>query len=181
MKWLAFTVAIVAGLIGLGVWSVMPPGVVWEGRVSYCSRCRAEVRHYARQCSTCDRSLRWTSTEEDCKWCLTKEDADYLKDAYRDLKLEETAHVGLLKQFPKAYYVAMEQGACAACAGLGKVRHGDAEVVCSVCRGGTRCIKALTVVITTRPAAAPSSAQARNRVRASMRRATTSRCGETRS
>jgi len=28
MKWLAFTVAIVAGLVALGVWSVMPPSVV---------------------------------------------------------------------------------------------------------------------------------------------------------
>jgi hypothetical protein len=142
MKWLAFTVAIVAGLVALGVWSVMPPSVAWEARTPYCSRCRAEVRPYTRQCPDCDRSLRWTSTDEECTWCLSKEDADFMRDSYRDLELEESAHVGLLKQFPKAYFLAMEPGACAYCAGLGKVNRGDAEVTCPVCRGRKpyRCI-----------------------------------------
>ena len=81
MKWLFFTLATVAALIGLGVWSVMPPSVVWEGRVVHCSRCRAEVRYYSRQCPDCDRSLRWTSHDEECRWCLSKKDADGIRFA----------------------------------------------------------------------------------------------------
>ncbi|MHC4410821.1 MAG: hypothetical protein ACYTEG_06985 [Planctomycetota bacterium] len=140
MKWLLFTLAIVAALVGLGIWSVMPPSVVWEGRDPYCSRCRAGIRHYSRQCSECDRSLRWTNTDEECRWCLSKEDADDLKDTYRALKVEEAQHIGLLKQFPKAYFEVMESGACANCAGLGKINRGDAEITCPVCRGGESCI-----------------------------------------
>ena len=140
MKWLAFTVAIVASLVGLGVWSVMPPGVVWEGRVPHCSRCRAEVRSFSRQCPECDRSLRWSSTEEECRWCLDKDDVDFMKDSYRALELDEDAHVGLLRQFPPAYFEVINPGACVSCAGIGKIKRGDAEVICPVCRGGTRCI-----------------------------------------
>jgi len=140
MKWLAFTAAIVAFLVGLGVWSVMPPAVVWEARTPFCPRCRAEVRYYARQCPECDRSLRWTSTEEECSWCLSKEDVDYLKDSYYALRVEEGEHVGLLRRFPKAYFLMMDPGDCANCAGLGTVNEGDAEVECPVCRGGEDCI-----------------------------------------
>ncbi|MEM8885321.1 MAG: hypothetical protein AAGD14_14730 [Planctomycetota bacterium] len=140
MKWLAYTALTVAALVGLGVWSVMPPSVAWEGRTPHCSRCRAEVRPYSRQCADCDRSLLWVTTDEECRWCLSKEDADYLKDAYVALELEENAHVGTLRQFPKAYFVVMEPGACAHCAGLGKVQQGDAEVTCSVCRGRKQCV-----------------------------------------
>ncbi len=140
MKWLAFTFAVVAALVGLGVWSVVPPSNVWEARTPFCSRCRAEVHYYSHQCAACDRSLRWATAEEECGWCLSKEDVEFMRDSYRDLELGETPHIGLLKQFPEAYFLVMEPGACANCAGLGKVREGDADITCSVCRGSKACV-----------------------------------------
>lgn len=140
MKWLAFTLAVVASLVGLGVWSVVPPSNVWEARTPYCSRCRAEVHSYSRQCAACDRSLRWTTTEEECRWCLSREDVEFMRDSYRDLELGNSPHVGLLKKFPEGYFLLMEAGKCANCAGIGKVREGDADVTCSVCRGSKACV-----------------------------------------
>ena len=140
MKWLAFTLAVVAGLVGLGVWSVMPPSVVWEARTPHCSRCRAEINPYARQCSTCDRAVRWASMEEDCRWCLTEEDVDFLRDSYRALEEGSSQQVKLNLRIPKEYFLRMEAHACTFCAGNGTVKEGGADVTCRVCRGEKSCI-----------------------------------------
>jgi len=140
MKWLAFTSIVVAALVALGVWSVVPPTVVWEDRVPHCPSCRHEISLYARICPTCDRSFGWSSLEEECRWCLSKEDVEYLRDSYRDLDLEDGGHAESLGQFPKAYFLVMEPGACSYCAGLGKVDEGGAEVTCPICRGQKKCV-----------------------------------------
>jgi len=140
MKWLAFTSVVVAALVTLGIWSVVPPTVVWDGRVPHCPSCRAEINAYAALCAQCDRSLRWTSNEEECSWCLSKEDVEYLKDSYRELNLDDGEHVGTLARFPKAYFLVMEPGACGYCAGLGKVNESEAEVTCPICRGQKKCV-----------------------------------------
>ena len=46
MKWLAFTSIVVASLVALGIYSVMPPTVVWEGRVPHCPKCRTDIAPY---------------------------------------------------------------------------------------------------------------------------------------
>jgi len=140
MKWLAFTSIVVASLVALGIYSVMPPTVVWEGRVPHCPKCRTEINSFAGLCAKCDRPVSWSPNDEECGWCLSKEDVEYLKDSYRDLELGEVKHIGLLAKFPKAYYLVMEPGACAFCAGLGKVEQEEAEVTCPVCRGGKKCV-----------------------------------------
>ncbi|MHC4953313.1 MAG: hypothetical protein ACYTGZ_05435 [Planctomycetota bacterium] len=140
MKWLAFTAVVVVALIALGVWSVVPPNVVWEGRDPHCPRCRSSIKFYSRLCADCDRSLDWSSQDEECFWCLSKEDVEYLKDSYRELDLDEKGHQAVMGGFSKAYFVVMEPGACSYCAGLGKVSEGEAEVTCAVCRGQKQCV-----------------------------------------
>lgn len=140
MKWLAFTSVVVAALVALGVWSVVPPAVIWEARVPHCPSCRSEVHSYAELCTECNRRFGWSTLEEECHWCLSKEDVEYLKDSYRELGLQDDQHGGLLGDFPKAYFLVMEPGACSFCAGLGKVQQGDAEVTCPICRGQKKCI-----------------------------------------
>ena len=140
MKWLVFTTVVVASLITLGYMAVVPPSVVWEARQPHCPRCRGEINHYAKLCAACDRSLSWDAKEEECRWCLSKDDVQYLRDAYGDLILDGAKHVGLMEAFPEAYFRVMEQGACTFCAGLGKVSDGEADVTCPVCRGAKQCI-----------------------------------------
>jgi len=140
MKWLAFTSVVVAALIALGVWSVVPPEVVWEGRVPHCPKCRTEINAFAGLCAQCDRPLSWSTHDEECRWCLSKEDVEYLKDAYRELGVKDGQHHGLLEQFPEAYFLVMEPGACSYCAGLGKVKQAEAEVTCPICRGQKMCV-----------------------------------------
>ena len=135
MKWLAFTIAVVVALVALGVMAVVPSTVIWEARQPHCPSCRAEINLYAELCAACDRSLSWDSKEEECRWCLSKDDVQYLRDAYGDLELNGKKHSGLLAQFPVAYFRVMEPGACTYCAGLGKLNEGEAEVTCPVCRG----------------------------------------------
>ena len=140
MKWLAFTTVVVVALVTLGVMAVVPSTVIWEGRQPICPSCRAGINQYAELCAACDRNLRWTPTEEECRWCLSKDDVQYLRDTYIDLELNGAKHVGLLAQFPEAYFRVMEPGACTYCAGLGKVAEGEASVTCPVCRGAKKCI-----------------------------------------
>lgn len=141
MKWLAFTLVVVAALVALGVLAVDERDVEWEGRQPYCPHCRAKVATYAVACPACDRTFDWEANREPCKWCLSKEDAELLRDGLDALELPGDQPLpSPLARFTKPYLLAIEAGACTYCGGLGNVVSGQEEMPCPVCRGGGRCV-----------------------------------------
>ncbi|MHC4224375.1 MAG: DnaJ-like cysteine-rich domain-containing protein [Planctomycetota bacterium] len=140
MKWLAFTAAAIAVLIGLGVLAVDERDVLWEGRDAFCPYCRSAVVAYAMACKECGRTFDWASHREDCRWCLAYADVEILKDRFERLELEADPLPGELASFPRAYFLNIDQGSCTYCGGLGEVRNGSQETTCPVCRGRSTCI-----------------------------------------
>ncbi|MHC4932868.1 MAG: DnaJ-like cysteine-rich domain-containing protein [Planctomycetota bacterium] len=140
MKWLAFTAAVIAVLIGLGVLAVDERDVIWEGRDAFCPYCRSEARSYAMACKECERTFDWVPHRENCEWCLASADVDILKDRFERLENEADPLPGELASFPRAYFLNIDQGSCTYCGGLGEVRNGTQEIACSVCRGRGTCI-----------------------------------------
>jgi hypothetical protein len=142
MKWYVFTAACVVVLIALGIAAVDAADVAWEGRTPVCPHCRAEVNNLAVFCSTCDRVFDWEQHTEECRWCLSRDDARHLRDVFAalDFEDEEEPYPEPLSDFPKAYFRAMEEGVCTYCAGLGHVMEGEAKVGCPVCRGRGDCV-----------------------------------------
>ena len=141
MKWLAFTAACAVILVLLGILAVDERDVVWEGRKAICPYCRSDLEYYALLCKACDRTLDWTSHREPCRTCLKEEDVKHMRDGFDALALKDTEPLPeALAGFPKAYFLAMETGACTYCAGIKKVMKDGLEVDCSVCRGSGRCV-----------------------------------------
>ncbi len=141
MKWLIFTGACVFALISLGVLAVDERDVLWEGRKALCPYCRAELEHYALGCRHCNRTVDWVSTTEPCRWCLSKEDVQILRDGMDRLELKPGDPLpASVAEFTRPYLMSIETGQCTYCGGLGSVLNGQAEVTCPVCRGGRQCI-----------------------------------------
>lgn len=140
MKWLLFTGALVALLIWLGALAVDQPDVVWEARTPLCPHCRSAVTDLAQFCNKCDRSFDWDSSEEPCRWCLTAEDVNYMKDLFADVGTDSDPLPGKLAGFPVVYFRSIDEGACSHCAGVGMTMENGAEVECAVCRGYRKCV-----------------------------------------
>jgi hypothetical protein len=138
MKWLLFTSASVAALIGLGLLAVDERDVIWEGRKAVCGYCRAELAYYSVVCRECDRSLDWRTHQEECRWCLDRSDVDELLDLYRGLVAAGPLPAALGGY--EAYLGAIEVGECTYCGGVGRVVEAAQEKDCPVCRGGKKCI-----------------------------------------
>ena len=142
MKWYVFTAACVVVLVALGIAAVDAADVVWDGRTPVCPHCRAEVKNLSVFCATCDRVFDWVQHTEECRWCLSRDDAEHLKDLFAALEIREgeETFADPLMPFSLAYFRAMEEGVCTYCAGLGHVMDGDARVACPVCRGTKDCV-----------------------------------------
>lgn len=143
MKWLwiVTTAVAVTGLVALGILSVDERDVVWEGREAFCPYCRAPLPNLALACPTCRRTFDWVPTTETCRHCLSPEDVDHLRNAFRALDGGKEPLPGALAEFPAAYFAAMQPGDCTFCAGLKEVVEGGRDDVrCPVCRGEGRCI-----------------------------------------
>jgi len=140
MKWLIFTSAVVVALVTLGILAVDERDVVWEGRTALCGYCRAELPNNAVVCANCDRSLDWRTAKEECRWCLDITDIEHLLGLYRDLVPEDAPLPASLAKYGRAYFDAIDVGACTYCGGLGKIVDGEGKEVCPVCRGTKRCI-----------------------------------------
>ena len=72
-----------------------------------------------------------------CDWCLDKSDVEHMRDLFLGLGMQEEPLPGALAAFPKAYFLAMEEGSCTYCGGNGAV---ISEQPCPVCRGDKSCI-----------------------------------------
>ena len=140
MKWLAFTLAIVAALITLGILAVDERDVVWESNQPKCPYCRVDLEHYSVVCAHCDRSIDWMPHTQSCEWCLAEADVEIFNDMFTAVGVEEGPLPGQLAEFPVGYFLSMDEGACTYCSGLGQVVVDRAEVKCPVCRGGKFCI-----------------------------------------
>lgn len=146
MKWYVFTAACVAALVAVGVLAVDERDVEWEQAadghwVPLCGYCRGELKRLAVVCPNCDRSLDWVEHRAPCTWCLDSHDADHLHDLLLKLDAQEEPLPGALAAFPKAYFLAMDEGSCTFCGGNGAVAEaGGRSGNCPVCQGHKRCI-----------------------------------------
>jgi hypothetical protein len=143
MKWMVFTGAAVAALITLGILAVDERDVVWEGRKPLCPYCRSPIEMFALACKSCGRAFDWSSTAEECRWCLSGDVADELRDQLALLGLDEAEEGkpgGPLGDFSLAWLRAIDEGSCAYCGGIGRVANGTKERTCPVCFGKKRCI-----------------------------------------
>ena len=147
MKWLAFVFVCVGLLIALGILAVDLPDVAWEGRKALCPHCRAGLEYFAVACRECNRTFDWRSRRETCSHCLAREEAKLLQDGLAALELDEDDPLPEeLRGFPRPYLLAIEEGACTYCGGVGKVVADGAsdgaagEERCPVCRGDGVCV-----------------------------------------
>ncbi|MHC4957427.1 MAG: hypothetical protein ACYTGN_03555 [Planctomycetota bacterium] len=144
MKWLAFVVLCVALLVSLGVLAVDEPDVAWEGRKALCPHCRAGLEYFAVACRECNRTFDWRSRKETCRHCLDREEVKVLQDGFAALELEEDeALPAELKGLTRPYLLAIEEGACTFCGGIGNVMaegEKQPDKPCPICRGDGLCI-----------------------------------------
>jgi len=140
MKWIFFTGACVVSLITLGILAVDERDVVWEDRTPLCPHCRAELAYYSLACRQCSHTLDWTPTQEPCVWCVDRETARVMRDAYATVRIAGEAHPERLAAWSPAYFREMEAGACAYCGGQGSIGADAERKACPVCRGRKDCI-----------------------------------------
>ena len=139
-KWWLFTSVVVGALIALGVGAVDERDILWEGRTPLCPYCRAELPMHALVCRECTRSVDWRSRNEECTWCLQKEDVNHLRRVFDELVVEDEPLPPALADYDAGYFRAMDEGTCTYCGGLGSVLVGGAKVECPICRGDEKCV-----------------------------------------
>jgi hypothetical protein len=136
----------VAALVAVGILAVDERDVQWEQAADghwmpLCGYCRGELERLAVVCPRCDRSLDWVVHRAPCTWCLDSHDADHLHDLLLKLDAEVEPLPGALAGFPKAYFLAMDEGSCTYCGGTGAVTDASGSTGnCPVCQGRERCI-----------------------------------------
>ncbi|MEE8105266.1 MAG: hypothetical protein V3T86_07005 [Planctomycetota bacterium] len=140
MKWTFFAGACVVSLITLGILAVDERDVVWEERTPLCPHCRAELSYYSLACRQCSRTLDWTPTQEPCVWCVDRETARVMRDAYLTVRAAGEAHPERLASWSPAYFREMEAGACAHCGGQGFIGVAGDRKFCEVCRDRKDCV-----------------------------------------
>jgi len=146
MKWYVFTALCIAALVTVGVLAVDERDVEWEQAADghwapLCGYCRGELERLAVVCPNCDRSLDWIEHRAPCTWCLDNHDADHLHDLFVKLDAKVEPLPGALATFPKAYFLAMDEGSCIYCGGTGAVTEAAGRTGnCPICLGHKRCI-----------------------------------------
>jgi hypothetical protein len=135
----------VAALVVVGILAVDERDVEWElqaeGRwTPLCGYCRSELPRLAVVCPDCNRSLDWVKHRAQCTWCLDRTDVEHLRARFDDLDLETEPLPRGLAEFPKAYFLSMDEGTCTSCGGNGSVVEAGAVIACPVCFGDKRCI-----------------------------------------
>lgn len=152
MGWLVVTGAVVLTLVGLSMFALDRPNVVWERGAAHCPHCRTPVKAFGRRCPTCREEFDWLPTDDEtslaCARCLTPGQDTWQRDRRRALTEEKAtdrvaAALGLPPAAAAAYLKVMGRGQCGWCAGtgldLGAPNAGEGTT-CPVCLGDRRCV-----------------------------------------
>jgi hypothetical protein len=151
MGWLVVTGAIVLVLVGLSMFALDKPDVVWSTGKPHCPQCRTVVPEYSHRCPACREEFDWFPAPDDaspiCTHCLTASQDDFVRDRRKALGEEKAAQrvadaTKLSAAAAALYLKAVGRGQCGWCGGTGLDldRPPDEHAACPVCFGERRCI-----------------------------------------
>ena len=151
MGWLVVTGVVLLLLVGLSLFALDRPNVVWVDGKPWCPECRSEVARFSHRCRECREEFDWTPSPDDdsplCVHCLTPLEDDAARErriALGDDKAAAAAAeaLALPEAVASEFLKAMGPGQCGWCGGTGRDLSAPAGETrrCPVCFGDRRCV-----------------------------------------